>query len=110
MEAHWASADPADLHGFVIGFVAALEMTMELPDPLPPPLESAARILVTERQWRVDVPAGVVGAAPFLHLVVIGGWSGAFDARCEEHPLGKDGGSKMRSPCARHRHTKKQTT
>src|SRR3546814_18589365 len=54
MEAHWASADPADLHGFVIGFVAALEMTMELPDPLPPPLESAARNLVTERPWRSE--------------------------------------------------------
>src|SRR3546814_8002120 len=70
------------LHGFVFGFVAALEMTMELPDPLPPPLESAARNLVTERPWRVDVPVGVVADAPFPKLVVTGGWSGAFDAIC----------------------------
>ena len=80
MEAHWAEADPADLHGFVTGFVAALEMKMVLPDPLPPALETAARNLVTERPWRVDVPVGAIADAPFPKLVVTGGWSGAFDA------------------------------
>lgn len=82
MEAHWANADPADLHGFVTGFVAALEMKMVLPDPLPLPLETAVRNLVTERPWRVDIPVGAIADAPFPKLVVTGGWSGAFDAIC----------------------------
>jgi pimeloyl-ACP methyl ester carboxylesterase len=80
MKAHWASADPADLHSFVIGFVAALEMDMAIPDPLPPPLAAAAVNLVTERPWRVDVPVGAIADGAFPKLVIAGGWSPAFDA------------------------------
>jgi pimeloyl-ACP methyl ester carboxylesterase len=79
MKAHWATADAANLHEFVVGFAAALEMTMTLTDPLPEPLAAAAVNLVTERPWRVDVPVGAIADAPFGKLVVTGGWSDAFD-------------------------------
>ncbi|MBN8943481.1 MAG: alpha/beta hydrolase [Rhizobiales bacterium] len=83
LKTHWASADPAELHVFVTGFVAALEMEMPLPDPLPAPVAAAAVNLVTERPWRVDVPIGAVADASFPKLVVTGGWSEAFDGICE---------------------------
>jgi pimeloyl-ACP methyl ester carboxylesterase len=79
LSAHWAIADPTELHAFVTGFVAALEMNMPLPDPLPAPVAAAAVNLVTERPWRVDVPVGAVADAPYPKLVVTGGWSEAFD-------------------------------
>jgi pimeloyl-ACP methyl ester carboxylesterase len=79
LKAHWKLADPKELHAFVVGFVAALEMNMPLPDPLPPPVAAAAVNLVTERPWRVDVPIGAVADASFPKLVVTGGWSEAFD-------------------------------
>ena len=68
------------LHGFVTGFVAALDMEMVVPDPMPDPLAAAAKNLVTERPWKVDVPVGVIADAAFPKLVVTGGWSKAFDA------------------------------
>jgi len=83
MKRHWAQADQCDLHGFVSGFVAALEMDMVLPDPLPGPVAAAAVNLVTERPWRVDVPVGAIADAPFPKLVVTGGWSDAFDGISE---------------------------
>ncbi len=83
MKAHWARADPVDRHGFVTGFLAALEMDMPLPRPLPPPVAAAAVNLVTERPWRVDVPIGAVADARFPKLVVTGGWSEAFDGICQ---------------------------
>ena len=93
---HWGEADPADLRNFVIGFVAALEMDMPMPDPLPAPVAAAAVNLVTERPWKVDVPAGAIADAPYPKMVVTGGWSKAFDAisrrlaellECELHVL-----------------------
>lgn len=83
MQAHWTSADPADRHGFVAGFLAAVEMDLPLPNPLPPPLAAAAVNLVTAHPWRVDVPIGAVAYAPFPKLVVTGGWSQAFDGICQ---------------------------
>jgi pimeloyl-ACP methyl ester carboxylesterase len=82
MKRHWRDADPAQHHGFISGFVAALEMEMVLSDPLPAPLAAAVRNLVTERPWKVDVPVGVIADAAFAKLVVTGGWSMAFDAIC----------------------------
>ncbi|WP_167561295.1 alpha/beta hydrolase [Bradyrhizobium sp. AS23.2] len=79
LRAHWAIADATELHAFVVGFIAALEMNMPLPDPLPAPVAAAAVNLVTERPWRVDVPVGAVADARFPKLVVTGGWSEAFD-------------------------------
>ncbi len=79
LKAHWAVADPTELHAFVTGFVAALEMNMPLPDPLPAPVADAAVNLITERPWRVDVPIGAVADASYPKLVVTGGWSEAFD-------------------------------
>ena len=96
MKTHWDEADPADLRNFVIGFVAALEMDMPMPDPLPAPVAAAAVNLVTERPWKVDVPAGAIADAPYPKMVVTGGWSKAFDAisrrlaellECELHVL-----------------------
>jgi len=83
MKDHWARADSADLHGFVSGFVAALEMNLPLPDPLPAPIADAAINLVTERPWRVDIPIGALADAHFRKLVVTGGWSDAFDGISE---------------------------
>lgn len=79
LKVHWQLVDPKELHAFVVGFVAALEMDMPLPDPLPAPVAAAAVNLVTERPWRVDVPIGAVADGRFPKLVVTGGWSEAFD-------------------------------
>lgn len=82
LKAHWALGDPTELHAFVTGFVAALEMNMPLPNPLPAPVAAAAVNLVTERPWRVDVPIGAVADGRYPKLVVTGGWSEAFDGIC----------------------------
>lgn len=80
MRRHWRTADPADLHAFVSGFVEALEVGIPIPDPLPAPMAATVRNLVTERPWKVDVPIGAIDDASFPKLVVVGGWSKAFDA------------------------------